>query len=84
MIVLDTHVWVWWCPWGIPAFQFAREIDCKTHEDQVESARFRCAEVPSSLNLVAWSLPLGLDEWFANALAYPGVTLVDLTPGIAH
>jgi PIN domain nuclease of toxin-antitoxin system len=28
-------------------------------------------------------LPVTLDEWFTDALAYPGVTLVDLTPQIA-
>jgi PIN domain nuclease of toxin-antitoxin system len=40
-------------------------------------------EVAKLVELGRLVLPVALDQWFTDALAYPGATLVDLTPGIA-
>ena len=40
-------------------------------------------EVAKLVELGRLSLPVALGQWFAEALSYPGVTLVELTPSIA-
>lgn len=39
-------------------------------------------EVAKLVELGRLVLPVAMDEWFASALGYPGVTLVNLTPDI--
>ena len=40
-------------------------------------------EVAKLVELGRLSLPVALGQWFTEALSYPGVTLVELTPSIA-
>lgn len=83
MIVLDTHVWVWWV-----------HDDERLTPAQVGAIRANEADVIGVSAISSWEiaklvqrgrleLPCALREWFAQALGYPGVQLLELTPEIA-
>ncbi|MCI0485722.1 MAG: type II toxin-antitoxin system VapC family toxin [Blastocatellia bacterium] len=83
MIVLDTHIWVWWVHGdsNLPP-TFAAQID--SHEqDGLGVSAISCWEVAKLVEYGRLSLPYRIQEWMDEALAYPGVELIDLAPRIA-
>jgi PIN domain nuclease of toxin-antitoxin system len=83
VIVLDTHIWVWWVH-GDSRLNSSHSQLIKDHEDdEIGICTITLWEVAKLVELARLVLPVGLDQWFADALAYPGVTLVELTSGIA-
>jgi PIN domain nuclease of toxin-antitoxin system len=83
MIILDTHVWVWWVHGDekLPK-DYAQAIG--DHEsDGLGVSVISCWEVAKLVEFGRVVLPATLDEWVDQALAYPGVRLLNLTPRIA-
>lgn len=79
MIVLETHIWVWW-------------VDnngrlTKKHQDWIQQYQSQgwgvsiiyCWEVAKLVELGRLTLSLAVDEWLAAALADPGVQQFALT-----
>jgi PIN domain nuclease of toxin-antitoxin system len=84
VIVLDTHIWVWWVHGDSRlSSSHAKLIEDNEH-DGIGVSTISLWEVVKLVELGRLVLPVALDEWFTDALAYPGVTLVELTPGIAN
>lgn len=83
MIVLDTHIWVWWVHED-PRLSspHAQAIEAN-EDDEIGVCTISLWEVAKLVALGRLTLPVGLDQWFADAVSYPGVTLVDLAPAIA-
>jgi PIN domain nuclease of toxin-antitoxin system len=82
MIVLDTHVFVWWvhADEQLSAIQAAA---IRAHEqDKIGISAISCWEIAKLVELGRLSLPCELGEWFAQALSYPGVQLLELTPEV--
>jgi PIN domain nuclease of toxin-antitoxin system len=83
MILLDTHVWIWWTHGdaNLPT-DLSAEID--RHEgDGIGVSAISCWEVAKLYEYGRLELPCSIDEWMREALLYPGVRVVDLTPEIA-
>ena len=83
MIVLDTHIFVWWAH---ASEQLARAT--RTGHPGQRDRRYRreCdlrlgSREACGIRSVGVALPL--TEWFSAALGYPGVRLLELTPEIA-
>src|SRR5688572_9587950 len=79
MILLDTHVWVWWVQ-GDPrlsqrAFQY---LEQHTHEE-IGVHVISCWEIAMLCAGGRLALPCELNFWIDQALAYPGVRLVPLS-----
>ena len=82
MIILDTHVWVWWVDGGaqLPADYLALI--------QAEAANglgvcaISCWEVAKLVELGRLQLAVAVDQWLAHALK-PPVQLLPLTPELA-
>lgn len=83
MIVLDTHIWVWWV-----------HDEERLSDEQVSAIRaneagtigipaISCWEVAKLVEYGRLELPLSLEQWFAAALRYPGLRLVPLSPEVA-
>lgn len=83
MILLDTHIWVWWVSGDAALSQSHGEL-IRAHEDSgIAVSAFSCWEVAMLFargRLVASLPPL---EWIERALTYPGGRLIELTPRIA-
>jgi PIN domain nuclease of toxin-antitoxin system len=83
MIVLDTHIWVWWVH-GDPRLTpmhlgWLQENEASGLGVSVIS----CWEVCKLVEYNRLTLPCPTGEWLDQALAYPGVRLLALTPAIS-
>ncbi len=83
MIVLDTHIWVWWV-----------HQDKHLTNSQVETVRANETAIIGVSAISVWEiaklveynrlqLSRPLRQWFDEALKYPGISLIPLTPEIA-
>lgn len=83
MIVLDTHVWVWWIHSDprLPG-NFARYLQEQESQGLGISA-ISCWEIAKLVEYGRLGLPSPVAEWLEQALAYPGIRLLDLSPHIA-
>ena len=83
MILLDTHIWVWWVQ-GDPRLGAGRLRHIKASEaDGLGVSAISCWEVAKLVELGRLILNMSLLDWIRGGLAYPGVQLVNLTPEIA-
>ena len=83
MIVLDTHVWVWWTH-GSERLSESQARTIKANEtDVVGISAISVWEVAKLVQYGRLGLSCPLKEWFEKALRYPGVRLVQITPEIA-
>ena len=83
MIVLDTHIWVWWVHGDERLTQTQAEV-IEAHEtDVIGVSAISCWEVAKLVEYGRLELPCSLEEWFKDALSYPGIRLLELTPEIA-
>jgi PIN domain nuclease of toxin-antitoxin system len=83
MIVLDTHIWVWWVH-DDPQLTQRQNAWIQEHEEQgVGVSAISCWEVAKLVEYHRLTLPCPVAEWFDQALAYPGMQLLPLTPRIA-
>ena len=79
MIVLDTHVWVWWVN---QSSQLTPELRRTIHSHQMTGlgvSLISCWEVAKLVELGRLQLTLPTLDWLNQALAYQGVQLLDLT-----
>lgn len=79
MIVLDTHIWVWWVD-GNQRLTKANEQWIQQHQSQgLGVSIISCWEVAKLVENNKLVLSCSVSEWLNGALAYPGVQLLDLT-----
>lgn len=83
MIVLDTHIWVWWVHGDSQLSQAHQEKLQKNEAEGLGISIISCWEVAKLVEHGRLVLPVAVEEWIAQALSYPGVQLLDLTPRIA-
>ena len=83
MILLDTHIWIWWVhrdehlPARIPSY-------LERHEKATLGvSAISCWEVAKLVERGRLHLPTPTSDWLHAALAYPGVRLLELSPDIA-
>jgi PIN domain nuclease of toxin-antitoxin system len=83
VIVLDTHIWVWWTHTA-PQLPPAYLAYIQANEAQgIGISAISCWEVAKLVEYNRLTLPLPVADWLDQALAYPGVHLLELTPQIA-
>ncbi len=83
MIVLDTHIWVWWVDGDQRLTPTQAEVIKANEADVIGVSAISCWEVAKLVEYNRLELAISLDEWFDQALNYPGVQLLALTPKIA-
>ncbi len=83
MIVLDTHIWIWWVH-GDPKLSQTAIAAIQAHEsDVIGISAISCWEIAKLVEYDRLKLPCEISGWFEQALSYPAVQLLDLTPEIA-
>jgi PIN domain nuclease of toxin-antitoxin system len=83
VIVLDTHVWIWWVH-GDDRLPPERVRTIREHEGTgLGVSAISCWEVAKLVEYGRLELPCPVADWLDQALAYPGVRLLDLSPRIA-
>ncbi len=75
MIVLDTHIWVWWVQNDSRLTQQQKQWLKDYESDGLGVSILSCWEVAKLVEKNRLILPLDIDKWLEFALAYPGVKL---------
>lgn len=83
MIVLDTHIWVWWVHNDEQLSEAYKEYIREREHDGLGVSAISCWEVAKLVEYKRLELPVPTSDWFDMALHYPGITLLALTPQIA-
>lgn len=79
MIILDTHIWVWWVQNDARLTQKYRNWLQQYESQGLGVNIISCWEVAKLVEINKLVLPDPVDEWSLSALAYPGVQLINLT-----
>lgn len=83
MILLDTHIWIWWIQ-GAKELSKKHELILNEYEkDGLAISVISCWEIAKLVEYKRLELPINTKEWFNAALNYPGIILLPLTPEIA-
>lgn len=82
MILLDTHVWVWWVNESSMASTGMLRIIQEHQGDGLGVSIISCWEVARLVERGRLELTVPVERWIKQALAYPGVELLQLTPRI--
>ena len=79
MILLDTHIWVWWVQ-GDKRLTPQHQTFLQTHQAEgLGISLYSCWEVAKLVEYNRLTLPCTLEEWFVTALTYPGIERIELT-----
>ena len=79
MIILDTHIWIWWVDNNSRLTQPYREWIQNYQFQGLGISMISCWEVAKLVEVGRLTLSISVEEWLQGALAYPGVQLLDLT-----
>jgi PIN domain nuclease of toxin-antitoxin system len=78
IVVLDTHIWVWWLN---DKFNYlsAQQIDCIEQAERVAVSVISCFEIAQLVKRERLILPLPINEWVHEALTPCLYTQVEKT-----
>ena len=82
MIVLDTHIWVWWVHGDEHLNKQQTDWLQENEEQGLGVSIISCWEVAKLVEYNRLTLPCPVAEWLDQALGYPGISLLELTPRI--
>ena len=78
MILLDTHVWVWWVHGNPRLPEDQRKMLDARVDDGLGVSIISCWEVAKLVDRGRLSFSQDVADWLGIALAYPGVRLLQL------
>ena len=82
MIILDTHIWLWWVNRDTVKLD-QRRLEQITSSDVVAVSAISPFEVAWLVHHGRIVLPIGMRDWFEKALDGSGINLIPVTPEIA-
>lgn len=83
MIILDTHIWIWHVQGDQRLTADYTKIIQQYESIGLGVNAISLWEIAKAVEHGRLSLPVPLEDWFLIALAYPGITLLPLTPQIS-
>jgi PIN domain nuclease of toxin-antitoxin system len=75
MIVLDTHIWVWWVHDENKLSKSQLNAIEKNITNGIGISAISCWEIAKLVEYKRLVLPCSLIDWFKQALVYPGIRL---------
>lgn len=79
MIVLDTHIWIWWVNDSPRLTEQHKQWIQDYQAEGLGISIISCWEVAKLVEKNRLALTMSVDLWLKQALAYPGVQLLNLT-----
>jgi len=83
MIVLDTHIWVWWVHGNEQLTQNQFKAIQDNEDDVIGVSAISCWEVAKLVEVGRLGLSTPVEKWIEQAMGYPGIRLPDLSPEIS-
>lgn len=81
MIILDTHIWIWWVDGGPLPPNYSALIQAES-ANGLGVCAISCWEVAKLVELGRLQLTIPVDQWLTHALQTP-VQLLPLSPEVA-
>jgi len=79
MIILDTHIWIWWVDYSPRLTKRLQEL-IKIHQPNgLGISIFSCWEVAKLVEKNRLQLTCSVEEWLNTGLAYPNIQLLPLS-----
>ena len=82
MILLDTHIWVWWVHGAEQLSKNQERIIEENEQSGLAISIISCWEIAKLVEYKRLELPLNIKDWFNEALNYPGMKILPLTTEI--
>lgn len=82
MILLDTHLWIWWIHQAPELSEGAGRRIQESEDSGLGLSIISCWEAAKLVERGRLKLPMPFEDWLAQALSYPGILLLDLSPRI--
>jgi PIN domain nuclease of toxin-antitoxin system len=82
MILLDTHIWIWWVNGSLELPESHRLYIDSNERKGLAVSIMSCWEVAQLVEKDRLSLEIPVLDWINLALNYPGINLLNLTPAI--
>ena len=79
MIILDTHIWIWWVDENPRLKSENLKIIEKNQTSRLGVSIISCWEIAKLVEKKRLAFDCPVDTWLQTALAYPGVNLLTLT-----
>jgi PIN domain nuclease of toxin-antitoxin system len=79
MILLDTHIWIWWVDGSLRLSSRQQELIEQYQAQGLGVSIISCWEVAKLVEKNKLALGCTVEEWLDAAIAYPGIQLLDLT-----
>lgn len=82
VILLDTHIWMWWVTNNSALAAAQRRIIESNQDEGLGVSAISCWEVAKKVELGKLLLDRDVDAWIDGALSAPGVRLLGLSPEV--
>ncbi len=82
MILLDTHVWIWWINKSKDLSKLSNRTILLEQEPNLGISIISCWEVAKLVERKRLQLTLSAEQWIYKALNDPRIRLLDLSPRI--
>jgi PIN domain nuclease of toxin-antitoxin system len=79
MIILDTHIWIWWVDGNKKLTPKYKKLLNKYQFEGLGISIISCWEVAKLVEKNRLILSCSVDEWLDKASRYPGIKILDLT-----
>ena len=83
MILLDTHEFIWWIHDDKALPNASRRAIIANEATGLAISVITCWEIAKKVEIGKLELTMDVSDWIHQALAYPGVSVLNLTPAIA-
>jgi len=83
MILLDTHIWIWWVDGSPRLKEWQKQIIQDKEDWGLGISAIACWEAAKLVEIGKLSMACPIEEWMEGALLYPGIRLIELTPQIS-
>ncbi|MBC8142399.1 MAG: type II toxin-antitoxin system VapC family toxin [Armatimonadetes bacterium] len=83
MIVIDTHIWIWYTDGGTKLPPEYRDYVADNVATGIGVSAISCWEVAKLAEGGRLQFAVLVQDWIANALSLPGIIALDITPQIA-
>jgi PIN domain nuclease of toxin-antitoxin system len=82
MIVLDTHIWIWWATEQINLLTDGQKNSIISNKDALYISSISSWEVAKKVETGKLKLSVDALEWIYLAIQIPKMKVIDLTPEI--
>jgi len=83
MIILDTHIWIWWVQGDSRLLPIYLNLIQQNEAAGIGVSAISCWEVAKLVERGRLTFPVSVGQWLTQALAYPGIRLLPLSPEVS-